>query len=263
MNPNANETKNNQETEIDLLEIFFLLLGHLPLIIFTALAFALLVNLGGELLTTPTYVSTSKLYVLPRTGGNADSVTSAELQSGLMLTQDYQQLVKTREIAQMVIAELDLRDATGEFVSADSILQKVSVSSESNTRVITIRVSDPDPYVAHDINESLLSIAANQIRTITTSEAVNVADKASMPTSPSGTGMSRRLMIGALIGAVLAAAGLILSNLLNDTIRTSEDIERYLGLSTLGQIPDTDLNGRGKRRKRRRRILWFGRRAHQ
>ena len=246
---NPNQTNNQtEETEIDLLELFFLLLHHLPLIIFSALALALAVNLGGELLVTPTYVSTARLYVLPR-NDTASQVTSAELQSGLMLTQDYQQLVKTREIAQLVIADLNLRDANGNFLSADAVLNKISVSSESNTRVITIRVSDSDPYTAHDINEALCTIAAERIREITQNEAVNVADRASLPTSPSGTSRSRRLMIGALLGAVIAAACLILAHLMNDTIQTSDDIEKYLGLSTLGQIPVTQAEAKKKKKK--------------
>ena len=43
--------------------------------------------------------------------------------------------------------------------------------------------------------------------------------------------------MGGVLGAVIAAVIVIIIYMTNDTIRTSDDIERYLGLSTLGTIP--------------------------
>jgi capsular polysaccharide biosynthesis protein len=47
----------------------------------------------------------------------------------------------------------------------------------------------------------------------------------------------RNTIIGGLIGAFIAAGIIIVLHLMDDTIKTSEDIEKYLGISTLGLIP--------------------------
>ena len=69
--------------------------------------------------------------------------------------------------------------------------------------------------------------------------------------SPSKT---KNTMIGTLAGGVLAAAVVILLHLLDDSIKTPDDIERYLGLNTLASLPDQDESDqKEKKRKRRKR----------
>lgn len=60
-------------------------------------------------------------------------------------------------------------------------------------------------------------------------------------------------MMGALAGFALAAAIVILFAIMNDSIKTEDDIERALGIPTLAVIPDRkdyiDDHGGSKRRK--------------
>ena len=239
MENNLSVNQQRGEIEIDLVEIFHIILRRLPLILFSALAVALAVFLYSRYFATPKYVSSTKLYVLPRSGNSSkeSALTQQDLQIGSMITKDYEQLVKTRDIAQRVIAKLDLRNAKGEFVDSNTILRAVSVSSQDNSRVVTISVTDDDPYEAHDIAEAVCDAAAEHIQAVTSSESVNIVDKASMPTSPSSPNVRRNALIGAMVGLLLSILGIIIAHLSNDSIKNSDDIEKYLQLSTLGSIP--------------------------
>ena len=81
-----------------------------------------------------------------------------------------------------------------------------------------------------------------------------------MPEKPISPSMSRNVAMGALAGLVLAVGVVVLMTLMDDSIKSEDDIEKYLGLSTLAIIPDrkdyisgkTD-NRPKKRRKRRKR----------
>ena len=74
---------------------------------------------------------------------------------------------------------------------------------------------------------------------------------ASLPSAKSGPSIMKYTLMGAVLGAVLVCGMIILLFLLNDTIRTRDDVEKYLGLSTLGIIPlDETLVMDEKRRKR-------------
>ena len=55
------------------------------------------------------------------------------------------------------------------------------------------------------------------------------------PVSPS---VIKNLVFGALAGFLLAAAIVIISYLLNDTIMTAEDVEKKLGMNLLGSLPE-------------------------
>ena len=54
-------------------------------------------------------------------------------------------------------------------------------------------------------------------------------------------------MLGAVAGIVIACGVIVLTVLMNDTIRSEEDVERYLGLTVLASIPDWENAGSGKK----------------
>lgn len=65
--------------------------------------------------------------------------------------------------------------------------------------------------------------------------------------------MNKNVMMGALAGFALAAAIVILFAIMNDSIKTEDDIERALGIPTLAVIPDRkdyiDDHGGSKKKK--------------
>lgn len=242
------ETKQQQDNdlEIDLMQLFRVLLSHVWTIVICAILFALLALVGTKLLITPQYVSTAKIYVLNR-AGETESVTSSDLQSSSYLTQDYIELCKTRTVTEGTIARLGL-DLTHE-----QLLSKLSVEAEDDTRVISISVTDEDPYTAAQIAETITEIASEHIQTIMQVQAVQTADRANIPTTPSNINTKKNVMIGFLVGILLAAAGIIIAFLANDTLRTPEDVEQYLGLNVLGSIPIQEEEKAAKRKKYHRR----------
>ena len=55
--------------------------------------------------------------------------------------------------------------------------------------------------------------------------------------SPSSPNVLKNTAMGALAGAVLAMAVIVIRYLMNDTIQTEDDIRKYLNLHTLAAIP--------------------------
>ena len=56
-------------------------------------------------------------------------------------------------------------------------------------------------------------------------------------------------MMGGILGILIVAAIVILSHLMNDTIQTEEDVEKYLGISTLAMIPLNEADSKKKKKK--------------
>ena len=63
---------------------------------------------------------------------------------------------------------------------------------------------------------------------------IEKAYKADKPDSPS---LKKNVLIGAVLGFILMAAAIVIQYLMNDTILKEEDIEKYLGINTLAQLP--------------------------
>ena len=100
--------RNNEETEIDLVELFWVLWRKLPLMIAVGLFTALLAFGGSKFLMTPTYQSVTKIYVLNKQDNSNTNVTYSDLQAGTQLVKDYSELIKSRFVLEAVIEQLGL-----------------------------------------------------------------------------------------------------------------------------------------------------------
>lgn len=239
--------QNNDEIEIDLLELFHVLWSKALVIFLTAAAAGLAVMLVTQLFLTPRYQSTTKMYIL--TKQNSDTLTSSDLQASEQLTQDCAQMIRSRQVAEAVISNLNLD------MKASELLEKISVETSTDTRIITIHAEDSDPYLACSIANSVRDLAAHEIQNVMNIEAANVFETANIPETPVGPSTVRNTLIGAALGFVAAVAVILISYLMNDTIRTADDVERYLHLSMLGIIPlaETETGNTRKMKAKRRR----------
>lgn len=241
--------QNQDEIEIDLLELLRVLWSKIGYVILAALALGLLMVLVSKAFMKPQYESTTKMYVLSKQ--DSSTVTSGDLQASSLLTKDYAELIQSRQVVETVIAQLNLDLTYEEF------LKKITVTTQNDTRILSITVKDEDPYVASQMADAIRVAASEHIQNVMNTEAVNVVDEANIPDEPVSPNIMKNGLIGAIAGAFIAIVIIIIVYLTNDTIQTSEDVERYLGVSTLGMIPlaegqkkskKKNKNGRGRKK---------------
>lgn len=230
------------DVEIDWGGIFRQLLRRAPVILLIAVSAALLAAFVTRTMLEPVYLSSTKMYVLAGGGG---TLTTGDLQAGTLLTRDYEEIIRSRQVTETVIADLGLgsRDETG-MMTHEELLKKITVSTPSDTRVVQISVRDSDPYRACDIADAVRDSAAERIREVMTGQTVQVVDPANIPLKPEGPDVIKNGIIAGIAGALAAAAVVIIRHLTDDTIRSSGDVERYLRIGTLGVIPRIQGSGR-------------------
>lgn len=238
-------TNNNDEIEIDLGEVFHLVISKLGVIILSGILLGVLSIIGTMLFITPKYESTTKIMVLNKQDNN--TLTSADMQTSTQLTKDYAELIQSRTVLEGVIAQLSLD------MTYKKMLNKVSVETSSDSRIVSISVTDEDPYTASEIANAVRDMAAEHIQSVMDIEAVNVVDTANIPNEKASPSLAKNGVIGGLLGVIIAMAAVIIIYLTNDTIKVEEDVERYLGLSVLGSIPFSEKESRSKKKKSRKR----------
>lgn len=236
--------QDNTDIEIDVLELFHVLLNKFWIILLAGIIAGLAFIGGTILFITPQYQSTTKMYVLSKQDNN--TLTQQDMQTSLSLTKDYAELIKSRTVTEGVIAQLNL-DLTHE-----QLLSKMTVDSATDTRILSITVQDPDPYEACKIANAIRDVAANHIKNVMDIDAVNVVETANIPEQKSSPSISKNGIIGGFLGVLLSVAIILIAYLSNDTVKTQEDVERYLGLSTLGTIPLTTTDRKKKKKKQKR-----------
>ena len=224
----------NDEIEIDLREVFILLISRMWLIVLVGLLTALIGFAISAFLIAPTYESTSKIYILNKQQEN--TVTYSDVQLGTQLTKDYAELITSRLVLEKVIEELNLVE-THEGIDYKAMLDKVEVTTPTDTRILSITVTDTDPVMAMNIANSVREAAAVHIKNVMDIEAVNVVETANLPMEKADPSIFKWTLIGGCIGAFLVIAVVLVIFFLDDTIKNSDDVEKYLGLSTLALIP--------------------------
>lgn len=223
--------KRTEELEINLLDLFYYLKKRIIIIVAVCLVFAIAGFVGTKLLITPTYTTNTRMYVLNRS--NENNVVTSDFQIATYVMNDYKALITGQNVTQEVIDRLNL-DMTPSQLS-----RKIQVTSPENTRVLQINITDTSAKMAADIANTVRDVASAQIKDIMDVDAVKTVYEAEVPTAPSGPNAMRNTAIAGILGLVLSIGVYTVIFILDDTIRNEEDVTRYLGISTLGVIPNS------------------------
>lgn len=238
----------SDELEIDLGEVLMLLWHYLWLISLCAVVAGAAAFCFCKFAITPMYQSTTQVYVITKNDSNS-SLTYNDLQIGTQLTKDYPQIIKSRNVLEEVIANLDLDD------TYNTLAGRVTVTTPTDGRILAITVEDASPILAQSIADAVRDVSSEHIKNVTDIEAMNVVDYANLPTSPSSPSLKKWTVLGCLAGAFLCVAVLLIRFLLDDTVKNSEDVEKFLGLSTLAIIPLVNEQEAQKEKTRQDRII--------
>jgi capsular polysaccharide biosynthesis protein len=218
--------------EIDIAELFRYLKKKAWVVIAAGVVCALLAFLLSAFVMQPKYTASTRVYVLNR--ANEENIVYSDIQISTYLSYDFQTLITGHNVTREVIDELGLNMSDSQLASC------IEVTSEENTRVLQINVTYHDPQLAADIANCVRRVAAEQIQDIMELDAVKTVYEAEPPAGPSSPNARRNTLIGAGLGVLICVSVYVLLFALDDTIRTEDDVQRYLGVSVLGVIPESE-----------------------
>ena len=217
-----NQEIQDDEVTIDLMELFSALWAKKTIIILSAVFMALVAFVGTKMFVTPKYTSVTKLFVMTKNDDTSASATYTDLQTGSMLTKDYMELVKSRPVLEKTISKLKLD------VTPEELAGMITTETPTDTRIMSISVTDDDPKEAKQIADTLRKAVSVQITEIMNADSVNTVEEGNLPTSPSSPDVKKNMMLGALLGLVISMGFVVLIFILDDTVKTPDDVEKYL-----------------------------------
>ena len=240
----------NEEIEIDLLDLFSYYLSKLPILIVAILIGAILSGLYTVRFIPKRYTAVSRMYMI---SASSDSVVDlSDLNIGASLSNDYVELMKSRPIINGVIQSLGLE------YTYDQLVQMISLSVVSNTRIIRISVTSTDPEEAMMIANQMARTAKAQLPVVMDAPSPSIAEEAVLPTVKSSPSLSRNVLMGALLCLVAVLGVLTFLYMMDDTIKTPEDLEKEFGFMPMTVIPEGNIEGMIKTADEEKRSL-FGR----
>ena len=213
---------------IDVVEMFFMLLSNWKVLFLSALIGAVVMGGYHTFMVKPQYRAYTEMYIT-----SSDSVISlSDLQLGSALTEDYQAIITSRTVLNQVIDDMQLNtDYRG-------LREMVTVSNSSGTHIIRTTVTTLDLALSRDIANDLLLVSIERIYQIVGTSEPMVIDYAEAEAVEDVTPVILSYMVvGSFVCVLLVAALLVIRSVMDSTIKTDDDVEKYLQLPVLSAVP--------------------------
>jgi capsular polysaccharide biosynthesis protein len=223
--------KENFEQEIDLREYLQILKRRWWMIALITLLVVLATVVYTFFVVTPMYESSTTVMVSSPVSYSAGTVDMNELNLNRRLAETYGEIVRSRRVASEVIEDMNLD------LTPTTFNNKIQVSQVRDTEFIRISVTDPSPSVATAIANNTAEAFKSNVVEIMNVDNVSTLDEATEPTSPVSPNEQLNIAIGVVLGLMLGVFLVFIREYFDNTIKTKEDVSRYLELPVIGSIP--------------------------
>ena len=221
---------------MEIKQFLIIIRKKLVFIVLIPIVVSVITALVSTSLISPIYEASSTLYIISQNTASEDDVTYNELLKNQQLVNDYRELIKSKHIARTVLEELRITD-----ISPNELSKKITVNSKNDTRVLEIKVRDTYPVRSMKLSNKICEVFVKESVKLTKISNVSIVDAAEVPKTPVKPKPVLYTSLSFLI-SLLATIGIFyLLEILNETIKTSEDIGTYLELNVLGTIPTFDI----------------------
>lgn len=233
-------TYDDDTIEIDLKEIFYALWHRILIILLAGILGGVIAGAYTRYMMTPVYTSSSMLLVLTK-----ETMLSslADLQIGSQLTNDYSVMTTSRPVLEEVIDNLGLQ------MDYEELEKMITISNPADTRILEISVEHPSPQMAMQIVNELSEVASEFIGDNMEVVPPKIIEEGIVPTEKTSPSTMRNTLLGILAGLFISGGIVVLMTVRNDSIKNEDDVEKYLGLSTLASVPDRKDYIGGKKKK--------------
>ena len=221
---------------IDLVALFKAWVKKLWIVLIATVIVAVSVFVYNSNFVAKKYTSTTTLYVV-NTVDYASTVSVNDLSAALNLAQTYIKFITSRTTLEAVS-----KDVNGAY-TASQLNQMVSVTTDKETAVLSISVTCGSKSDAKLLADLVAEEGKSEISRIIKASKVSVVDSASdaVLTFPN---TSRNVITYSLITFLLVSALIIFIELIDDRIKTAEQLKNEFGIDVIGVIPSQ--NGGGK-----------------
>ena len=227
-------TKSNEISVSDLINI--LKIRWLPILL-AGIILAVLTFGYTKIFVVPQYASSAQLFVDTRresSEGKDTYIQSSHITAAKELANTYIHIIKTNTILNTVIDELGLN------TNYSALRSKISVQVVEDTQILKISVSDADPKVALSIVSKIVELTPTIINAKIDSGKLISIDSPVVTSSPVSPNTLSNTVIGFICGVLAVYIYFVVVRLLDNMIKSVEDIQKALDLPVLGVIPAID-----------------------
>lgn len=223
-----NNNIENDSRELNLKDIFYTALSRWYILLAALLIFVVGAVIYTNYIVTPLYDSTGIIYISNK---NSENISSADISASSYLTKDYEYLISDRAVLGEVSQELN-----GKY-SYSQLKNALTTENPENTRFIVITVRTANAADSKRIVNLICEVSQEKITELLGVERVTIVRGGETARTPSYPNLLSNIMKSIISALIIYVIIICLLYFMNDKINTPEDIQKYLHVSVLGNIP--------------------------
>lgn len=225
-----------EEISLDLCDFIRILRKRIKLILFITILSTSVSGVLSYYVIKPTYEAKATIVV-----GKADAGSNDKPKYEFNDIMMYQNLVKTYAEIGKSTAVAESASARLENVSAKDVLGDITVTPMENTQLIEFKAQNISPQEAYLILSAVCNSFMQEAKRIYPGQNIQVMDEAKIPEQPIKPKKLLNIGIAFFIGLMASVGLTFLLEYMDNTLKTEQDINKYLGLPVIGIIPkDTE-----------------------
>lgn len=219
-----------EEVTLDLRDFFYILKKRLKLIVCITLGLTIISGLVSFFVIKPTY-ETSASIIVGKPKSNAQT-NNNDVMMYQNLVKTYAQIAQSDSVANLAANKLD------GSITAGALKKMVTVTPGQSTQILTIKGDSKDPAQAVKIvNAMSSSFISESKRVFPTGGDIEIMDTPQFPAKPIKPKKALNVGIAFLLGLMVSVGLSFLLEYADNTIKSEDDINKYLGLPVIGIIP--------------------------
>lgn len=223
-----------EEITLDLRELIGILRKRLKLIISITLIATLISGIVSFLIIKPTYEATLSVFIGKTSDINETSISydSSDIAMYQKLVKTYAKIATSSDVAEKAAVELK------SDLTAKQIQGMIKVTPQQDTQIMDIKVQSKSPEEAKKVAEKVTTLFIDKAKIIIPNGNVQILDKVKVPQSPVKPNKKLNVAIAFFLGLMVSVGIVFVLEYMDNTIKSQEDLEKYLEIPVLGMIPE-------------------------
>lgn len=221
----------DKEVNLDLRDVYNIIRKRLWLIAAVTLTAAMVSLIFSFFVIKPTYEASTSVIIgkLPTNEDSRMQYNDVMMYQSLVKT--YVEIVNARTVSKNVVEKLELD------MKPEDLMKCISATPVTNTQMIKIKVSAKSPLDTQRITNAVTEAFINEAMKQFPSGTVKIMDSAVIPEHPSKPNKKLNVVIAFSLGFIVSVGIVFFIEYMDNTIKTENDIEKYVGLPVIGIIP--------------------------
>ncbi|HBW37321.1 YveK family protein [Desulfosporosinus sp. BICA1-9] len=227
------------EEKIELRQYWDVLRKRWMIVVALPLIAALTSGVISFFVIKPVYQASTTLIVGKKASESGQAAVqmldNSVLQANQQLAKTYAMIAQSRTVEQNVITDLNLP------LTVEGLDSMISINPVKTTEILEIQVTNTNSELAASIANTMAQEFSKAVIDIKKVDSVSIVDTAVIPDKPIKPSKTLNVLIAFVVG-LMASVGLVfLLEYLDNTVKTSSDVEKLLGIPVLGIIPDYEM----------------------